>query len=624
MKPESCIPVFLLLPLLGFLLSLILPGRREGLLSFTVFILMGLQLLGLAVFIPIWYLQGHAFLSYPDLLIYASPDYSFFISLNFDKATAAFALTGALLSFLVSRYSRVYMHREKGFKRFFVNLMLFFTGFNVAVFAGNFETLFMGWEILGISSFLLIAFYRNRYLPVKNALKVFTVYRIGDVGLLLAMWMSHHLFLHNIRFSELANDALVVEHLQRHSLTGIFISMAILITAATKSAQLPFSSWLPRAMEGPTPSSAIFYGSLSVHLGAFLLMRTFPFWEHQLSVRVAIVLLGLSTSVVCSLIARVQSSIKSQIAYASSAQIGLIFAEIALGLDKLALIHFMGNAFLRTYQLLVSPSVVSYLIREQFYDYKERAETLEDSWPKRLANSIYILSLKEWNMDLLVARYFWNPLKSLGKKIPIYRNRNLWILLLLLLATGVSLYAFGARMPASLLHRLPLIYSAAALLLVLRAFVERKDVRLSWSLVIVNHILVALALSINERYSMTENLIYLSGILVSGLAGLQVLRLLSKKEKAVDLSQFQGHSYEHPRMALVFLVCALGLSGFPISPSFIGEDLIFSHIHANQLILAFLVSMSFIMNGLALLRIYARLFLGPHQKAYHEIPYKSS
>ena len=123
---------------------------------------------------------------------------------------------------------------------------------------------------------------------------------------------------------------------------------------------------------------------------------------------------------------------------------------------------------------------------------------------------------------------------------------------------------------------------------------------------------------------MNENLIYLSGILVSGILGCYLLLVLQRKERDFNLSQFQGHSYEHPRLALLFLLCALGLSGFPISPSFIGEDLIFSHIHPHQLALAFMVSLSFILNGLSLMRIYARLFLGPHQKAYHEIPYKSS
>ena len=151
------------------------------------------------------------------------------------------------------------------------------------------------------------------------------------------MWASHHLWHENISFMKLNNFELVHNHLLEHSIIGFFISIMILVAAAAKSAQLPFSSWLPRAMEGPTPSSAIFYGSLSVHLGVFLLLRTFSFWEHQISVRILIGILGLTTSIIASLIARVQSSIKSQIAYSSIAQIGIIFIEVALGWEDLAL-----------------------------------------------------------------------------------------------------------------------------------------------------------------------------------------------------------------------------------------------------------------------------------------------
>jgi NADH:ubiquinone oxidoreductase subunit 5 (subunit L)/multisubunit Na+/H+ antiporter MnhA subunit len=165
------------------------------------------------------------------------------------------------------------------------------------------------------------------------------------------MWASHYLFHENITFMKLNNYELVNEHLQIHSFIGVFIALCLACAAAAKSAQIPFSSWLPRAMEGPTPSSAIFYGSLSVHLGVFLMLRTHPLWEHQTTMRIAIGLMGFTTSIAASLMARVQSSVKSQVAYSSISQIGIIFIEIALGFETLALIHFAGNAFLRTYQL---------------------------------------------------------------------------------------------------------------------------------------------------------------------------------------------------------------------------------------------------------------------------------
>ena len=97
------------------------------------------------------------------------------------------------------------MHRESGYKRFFYTILFFYAGYTLAVFAGNLETLFIGWEILGLTSFLLVAFYRERYLPVKNAFKVFSIYRIGDVGIILAMWASHHLWHENITFEKIQN-----------------------------------------------------------------------------------------------------------------------------------------------------------------------------------------------------------------------------------------------------------------------------------------------------------------------------------------------------------------------------------------------------------------------------------
>ena len=482
----------------------------------------------------------------------------------------------------------------------------------------------MGWEILGICSFLLIAFYRERYLPVKNALKVFTVYRIGDVGLILAMWLSHHLWHANITFLQLKNDELMHSELETHSLIGVFISFMILITAAAKSAQLPFSSWLPRAMEGPTPSSAIFYGSLSVHIGVFLLLRTYEFWEHQYSVRIVMGVLGLSTSIVTSLIARVQSSVKSQIAYSSASQIGLIFIEVALGFENLALIHFAGNAFLRTYQLLVSPSVVSYLIREQFYSYAPRTLTIEDSFPKKIEYSIYLLSIKEWNLDSFLARFLWNPLKSTGRKLNFLTFKNVFIYFIPAYIIGLGCLYTKAHIPEQIHTYLPILFCLIGLMMVLKSFSEKKNVFLSWTLIIMNHFWVALAVSFNEDFKYDQIHLYLSGIVVAGIGGYLILNRLKKKEKYLDLNQFYGHVYEYPKLALLFLLCCLGLTGFPITATFIGEDLIFTHIHENQFMLALFTSLGFIIDGLALVRIYARLFLGQHIKTYHETPFRAS
>ena len=615
---------FILLPFLGFIISLFLPESKEKAISWTAFGTVFLQLVGLVAFIIFWIIDGAKDLNLVELSVLKTAHYEFFIDFYFDQISAVYLFIGALLTSMITTYSRYYLHREKGYKRFFNTVLFFFFGYNLAILSGNFETLFIGWEIIGISSFLLIAFYRERYLPVKNAFKVFSIYRIGDVGLLLAMWASHHLFHENITFMKLNNYELVNEHLQNHSIIGIFIALCLACAAAAKSAQIPFSSWLPRAMEGPTPSSAIFYGSLSVHLGVFLMLRTFPFWEHQTTMRFAIGLMGLTTSLAASVMARVQSSVKSQVAYSSISQIGIIFIEIALGFETLALIHFAGNAFLRTYQLLVSPSVVSYLIRDQFYNFKPREKAIEDSYPKKIEYTLYILALKEFNLEGFLNMVLWKPLKIIGKSLDFLNIKRIYFFFIPIYLMGFLAYKFKVDLPQQLISVLPEVFAFIGLVFVFKSFSERKSPFLAWILIVMNHFWIALAIVFNDKVSVSEIAYYLAGIIVAGIIGYVALLQLQKLERRILINQYLGHVYEHPKFAFFFLLATLGITGFPITTTFIGEDLIFSHIDSNQLFLAFFVASSFVVSGIAGIRIYARLFLGPHVKTYHELPYKSS
>jgi NADH-quinone oxidoreductase subunit L len=621
---KSFLEFFILLPFVGFLVSLALPKKNEGVIARWTFLSVALHMFSFQAFLVYWLMNGYQELNLKDIVLYRTEGYEFFLDFYFDKITAVYVFVGSLLMFMVTLYSRTYLHREAGYKRFFNTILFFYLGYNIVVFSGNLETLFIGWEILGISSFLLIAFYRDRYLPVKNAVKVFSIYRVADVGLILAMWMSHHLWHESITFDKLMNADLIHSHLQEHSWVGIFIALMFWLSAIAKSAQLPFSSWLPRAMEGPTPSSAIFYGSLSVHLGVFIMLRTYPFWENQLSVRILIGVMGLITAIIATGIARVQSSVKSQIAYSSIAQIGLIFIEIAAGWGALALIHFAGNAFLRTYQLLVSPSVVSYLIREQFYNFVPRLRSIEDSFPKKLQYTLYILCLKEWNLDSFMYHYLWNPIKKVGQYFNFLTFNRVFMLLVPIYLIGLFCVYNKELVSDGIEHYLPLVFSLIGLICVLKAFTERQHARVSWLLVIMNHFWIALAISFNENFTFNEVHLYLIGVAVAGVIGFTALRRLRLLEGSIDLDQFHGHSYKHPKIAMVFLLACLGATGFPISPTFIGEDLIFSHIHQDQLLLAFFVSLSFVVDGLAIIRIYARVFLGPHSKSVYEMAYRSS
>lgn len=624
MMTNEILLAFILIPLAGFLISFWIPEKKESWLSWIAFGTVITQLCVLVVFVIYWMVNGANDLNLFELTLVKTNHYEFFIDFFFDKVSAVYLFMGALLTSMITTYSRYYLHREKGYKRFFMTVLFFFFGYNLAILAGNFETLFIGWEIIGISSFLLIAFYRERYLPVKNAFKVFSIYRIGDVGLLLAMWASHHLFHENITFIKLNNNLLVSEHLQSHTFIGAFVALCLACAAAVKSAQVPFSSWLPRAMEGPTPSSAIFYGSLSVHLGVFLMLRTFPFWEYQTSVRVAVGIMGVVTSFIATFMARVQSSVKSQIAYSSISQIGLIFIEVALGWENLALLHLAGNAFLRTYQLLVSPSVVSYLIREQFYHFEPKEHTFEDSFPKRVEYALYVLSVKEFNLEGVINFLLWKPLKKIGKVLDFLRLKSLIALFFPTYILGLLFLNYQSYLNDSVKIILPPFFAFIGLVFVLKSFSERQSPFLAWLLIVLNHFWIVLAILFNERVDFYEIELYISGIIVAGTVGYISLLRLKKIEKETNLNQYLGHVYEHPKFAFFFLIAALGVTGFPITSTFIGEDLLFSHIESNQVVLAFLVASSFVVSGIAGVRIYTRLFLGPHIKTYHELPYKSS
>lgn len=604
---EIFVNIFLGIPLLGYVISLFIQSRNEKVLSLTAITTFIVQLFSLLVFTILFFLEDVKFVNLNDFTLYSGHGYKFYIDIFFDVISAVYGLVGALLGLLIALFSRRYLHREAGYKRFFNTLLFFYFGYNVAIFAGNFETLFVGWEVLGISSFLLIAFYRERYLPVKNALKVFFLYRIGDVGMILAMWLSHHLWHSNISFARLQNAEIVHHQILNHSFEGIVVALFLFLSSMIKSSAWPFSSWLPRAMEGPTPSSAIFYGSLSVHLGVFVMLRTYPLYEFQPVVIYFIVFVGLVTSWIGFQASRVQSSIKTQIAYGSVSQIGLIFVEIALGYHILALIHFAGNAFLRTYQLLISPSVAVYSIRQQQFGGSKVGKMNPKKYLK-FRNTLLTLGIKEFYMEEIQYNLLWKPLKFLGKKLKLIPYNYLFILISILgILVNYTFLKFSFETTYSQFWAL--FFGGMALVSVLKSFAEYTEILKAWWAIFFSHLFIVFAVNILHPGLFFDSFIYLSGALVSALLGFVVLCRLNENTNLIDLSSFRGNIKKFSTLGILFLISALGISGFPITPTFIGEDLIFSHISESEYILAFFVAMTFIVNGLSAIRMYARLFL---------------
>src|SRR5262249_34936902 len=196
---------------------------------------------------------------------------------------------------VVSAFSNRYLHREPGYNRYFVLLALFVLGMLLVAVAGNVAVLFIGWEFIGLSSALLVAFFHERPAPLSNAIRVFAVYRVSAAAMLSAAVLLRPLAGSDslmLLFGARAGSAVALTGGQATT-----IALLLIVAVAGKSALLPFSSWLPRAMEGPTPSSAVYYGSLSIHAGCFLLLRSAPLLEHTTTARIFVGAVGLVTAI---------------------------------------------------------------------------------------------------------------------------------------------------------------------------------------------------------------------------------------------------------------------------------------------------------------------------------------
>jgi NADH:ubiquinone oxidoreductase subunit 5 (subunit L)/multisubunit Na+/H+ antiporter MnhA subunit len=607
----------ILIPVVGYIGCVLVPKKWERTIFFVTIATLLLDLVMFFIFGYRWLSAGTPAVSASMGSLYVSHHYTFSLDFYFDRTSAVFLGMATVMATLVSVFSRYYMHRESGFKRFYYTVLLFFIGLTLIILAGNFEVLLVGWEFIGISSVLLIAFYRDRFLPARNALKVFSVYRIADAFLLVAIWYAHHIFEKSVNFSEFSQ--IVAQYGDQLALLGLFL----LIVALIKSAQFPFSYWLPRAMEGPTTSSAIFYGALSVHMGLFLLLRTYPLWQGSVWLRVAIAALGLTTAIVASSIARVQSSIKTQIAYASITQIGIMFIELAAGLQWLVLLHFVSNACLRTYQLLISPSVVSYLVHDQFFYFVPPAQKIKNTLMGKLRATLYILSIKEWNMNTVVSRYLWAPLKSFGRLFAFLdRLTAQAVVVALFLAVA------GIAAPEAVSTSAKVAVSSAAavisIILYIRAYATKNSARTCWNLIMLGHLFGALFLALASTGSWKYLVMYGVGVAAAFVAGHICLWYLEAKGESTALGEYHGSIYAFKKLGHVFFIVCLLFMAFPISPSFLAQDILLSAIPRSHVLQILLFCPMYLIMGVSIMRLYTKVFFGPHKTSYHEIAYKSS
>ncbi len=350
--------------------------------------------------------------NHDDPAINAAHTFHFRLKFVFDRLSIPFVIMSLVLCGVIGVFAFRYMHLEDGFNRFFLYYAIFQLGMVISSLAGTIETLFLGWELVGLSSALLVAFFHDRPAPVKNGLRVWAVYRIADAAFLVAALTLHHLSGSGDFDAMMGDGDWPFGQASLTSSQAFMVGSLLLIAAAGKSALVPFSGWLPRAMEGPTPSSAVFYGALSVHLGAFLLLRVSPVLEKSPTLCAGVFGLGLVTMIYAAMAARVQTDIKSALSYASLVQVSIITMEIGIGLRYIPLIHIIGHACVRTLQLVRAPSLLKDLhaIENAIGDRLSAPPSVWKRWlPQWLRDRIYRFSWERGYLDSMLDDFVVRP-----------------------------------------------------------------------------------------------------------------------------------------------------------------------------------------------------------------------
>lgn len=263
------------------------------------------------------------------------------------------------ISALIHLYSISYMHGERDFRKFFLYLNLFVFSMLVLVLANNLVMTFVGWEGVGVCSYWLVSFYFDRDAAASAGKKAFVYNRVGDVGLLLAMFL-------------IFNHSGTLTYLAIFSSTGSFspmvatlIVLSLLLGATGKSAQIPLFNWLPDAMEGPTPVSALIHAATMVTAGVFLLVRMSPVLTLSSSGRTTIAVVGALTAFVAATVATSQRDIKKVLAFSTVSQIGFMVLAVGVGAYSAAIFLMIAHAFFKALLFLGSGSVIHSLHGEQ-------------------------------------------------------------------------------------------------------------------------------------------------------------------------------------------------------------------------------------------------------------------
>ncbi len=283
-------------------------------------------------------------------------------SLVLDQLSLVMLLVVTGVGFLIHIYSVGYMGHEEGYARYFSFLNLFLFFMTLLVLAGNFLLMFVGWEGVGLASYLLIGFYFQRNSAADAGKKAFIVNRIGDFGFLIGIFLVLATF-GTLSFYQIAARLAVAPAWHGPVLT--VICLCLLVGAAGKSAQLPLYVWLPDAMEGPTPVSALIHAATMVTAGVYMIARTHLLFDRAPIALATVAVVGAATALFAATIGLAQNDIKRVLAYSTISQLGYMFLACGVAAYSAAIFHLVTHSFFKALLFLAAGSVIHALGGEQ-------------------------------------------------------------------------------------------------------------------------------------------------------------------------------------------------------------------------------------------------------------------
>src|SRR2546427_566671 len=346
-------PLVLLMPVAGFLVNALL-GR---LLPRRVVGWVGVGSIGLAFVFALVILSqvlGGQKLDQTYFTWWQSGDFNVPFNLYVDALSTLMILVITGVGFLIHAYSIGYMREDAGFSRFFAYMNLFVFSMLLLVLSGNLVWLIIGWALVGLSSYLLIGFWFERRSAVLAARKAFVMNTIGDVGMVFAAFL---IFL-NLRVLDFQGLFSRVHQLPKGGTVITAICLLLLLGAVAKSAQLPLHTWLPDAMEGPTPVSALIHAATMVTAGVYLVARMHLLYDWAPTAAATVAVIGGVTALFAATIGTAQIDIKRILAYSTMSQIGYMFLAVGIGAYTAGMFHFMTHAFFKALLFLAAGNVI--------------------------------------------------------------------------------------------------------------------------------------------------------------------------------------------------------------------------------------------------------------------------